>query len=186
MKREEIVKRVNQRLDGRMYSWDEMKYEFDDAIVEINGTMQTIFPFFTDIMLDGNSRYVYYVLNFEKELPIVFKNEIDMEDHIRRNTLSNRQYTKQTKEVFPGFYLRSIVIPYVVMRMLQREDEYGNLQSTMMQEYQRGIQTMFTEYYSHVPDYFIREDGDMETYMNHGHDNPFQIRNNDLKGPLDQ
>lgn len=186
MKRKELVKRVNERLDGRLYRWSEMEYEFDDAIIEINAKMQTKFPMIRDVLLYDDSEYKYFIIVIKDTKDIVlFYAEEDKNDYITNN-LNNIQYTSVTEEIFPRRYINSIVIPYVVMRMLQREDEYGNLQSTMTQEYMNGINTMFMEYYDHVPPYFIREESDFKTYMNHGINNPFILKEEDKEsGPLD-
>lgn len=185
MTRKELVKRVNERLDGRLYRWSEMEYEFDDAIIEINAKMQTKFPMIRDVLTTDDSKYKYFIIVIKDTKDIVlFYSEIDRDDYIVNN-LNNIQYTSATEEIFPRRYINSIVIPYVVMRMLQREDEYGNLQSTMTQEYLNGINIMFMEHYDHVPPYFIREESDFETYMNHGVNNPFILKENKRSGPLD-
>lgn len=186
MTRKELVKRVNERLDGRLYRWSDIEYEFDDAIIEINAKMQTKFPMIRDVLLTDDSKYKYFIIVIKDTKNIVlFYTREDRDDYISANNLNNIQYVSVTEEVFPRRYLNSIVIPYVVMRMLQREDEYGNLQSTMTQEYMNGLNAMFMEYYDHVPSYFVREDSDFETYMNHGVDNPFLLKENKSKGPLD-
>ena len=59
MTRKELVKRVNERLDGRLYRWSEMEYEFDDAIIEINAKMQTKFPMIRDVLLTDDSEFYY-------------------------------------------------------------------------------------------------------------------------------
>ena len=186
MTRKELVKRVNERLDGRLYRWSEMEYEFDDAIIEINAKMQTKFPMIRDILLTDDSEYKYFIIVIKDTKDIVlFYTTQDKDDYISANNLNNTQYASVTEEIFPRRYINSIVIPYVVMRMLQREDEYGNLQSTMTQEYLNGINIMFMEHYDHVPPYFIREESDFETYMNHGTNNPFILKENKRSGPLD-
>ena len=69
------------------------------------------------------------------------------------------------------------------MRMLQEKMSMVT-SKTMTQEY-NGINTMFMEHYDHVPPYFIREESDF-TYMNHGVNNPFILKEEDEEsGPLD-
>lgn len=187
MKRKDLVLRVNQRLDGRFYNWDSMKFEFDDAISEVNAKMQTIFPKPSDIMLQEDSTYSHYILTLESKgnIKVTFKTREDMQDYIRENTLESDRYNTRKLDIIPEQYVRTVLVPFVVMRLLQREDEYGNLQSTMNQEFMTGISNLFADYYEKVPEYYIAEDGDMYTYSKHGHDNPYQLKEDYKKGPLD-
>lgn len=178
MKRKDLVKRVNQRLDGAFSTWEEMKYEFDDAINEINIKLHTNFPDMSEILIGEEDEYKYFIITVEDvNHQVFFHNVIDKKDYVR-STLNNRQYSEVTLPVIPREYIQSIVVPYVVMRMLQREDEYGNLQSTMQQDYMRGLETMFANYYTLVPEYFIKQDSDMEITSRHNHDNPFMLNEN--------
>lgn len=178
MKRNDIVKRVNQRLDGGFNSWEDMKYEFDDAIIEINNRLHSTFPMMSEILLGDDSRYCRFTLESNEpgkdKITLSFVDPIDARDY--KNTHINIQYKEITRDIIPSEYIRSVVIPYVVMRMLQREDEYGNLQTTMMQEYSRGLDLMFANYYELVPKEYIKEDSDMQMTSKHNHNNPYSLQ----------
>lgn len=187
MKREEIVKRVDQRLDGDFHTWEDMKYEFDDAIIEINRRLHSKFPMMTDVMISNNSEYKNFIINIHGEdKPVVFIKEAEF-NSFKSNLPQTVVYDEYVTDIFPVNYIRSTVVPFVVARMLQREDEYGNLQNTMLQDFETGMNDMFTNFYSQIPYYYVNEEGDIMSYSKHDHDNPFQLKgSNTGKGPLDQ
>lgn len=43
-----IVKRINEKMFEGLYSYEDMKYELDDAIILINNTMHSKFPFMSE------------------------------------------------------------------------------------------------------------------------------------------
>ena len=186
MNRKEILDRVNQRLDGRLYRWMDIKYDFDDAILEINEHLQANFPLFTEVMVNENSVYEYYTLTRIEDGKIItfITKELWEEEKLQPHYVKG---SAATKPVFPEKYLRTVLIPIVVVKLLQREDEFGNLQGTIAQEYQRGLNTMYNEYYDKIPEYFIVDSGVLEYSSNHNHEIPFSfIINQNGEGPLDQ
>jgi len=186
MNRDQIMRRVNQRLDGRLYRWEDIKYDFDDAILLINEKLQANFPMFTDVMIDHTSKYLYYTIT-DKEKGVVYFETEELWDQAKLSPHYTNITGTSTMPVFPDKYIRTVVIPSVVARLLEREDEFGNLQSSIRQEASNGLNTMFLEYYDLVPGYFINDGGTMDYTNNHSRGNPFEInRAKEYKGPLDE
>lgn len=184
MNRKELLHRVNQRLDGRLYRWDEVKYEFDDAISEINNKLQANFPMISDVLQTDNSEYVYYLAGEGSNIVTFGTDEIW---EFNKPSPHGTNNSPATLPVFPEKYIRGIVIPFVVAKLLQREDEFGNLHSSINQEGINNLDNMFFEYYNDIPEYFIRGGGVFEWSSNHSRLNPFEINKpSDTKGPLDQ
>lgn len=131
MKQSDMVTRVNQLVYEGLYTFDEIKFDFDDAIGYINENMHTSFPNMSDLMADTDSEYTY-------DVPTVV-------DGVEVNVATS---------IFPEVYEREIVINFVVASLFRREGEFGNEYYMAIELYTKGMARMFRDYFEKVPTQF--------------------------------
>ena len=66
--RQQLVTRVNSLMYEGLYSWEDMKWEFDKAIAELNTTLVSLYPDFTSVMGFETSKYSRTIIPVD-ELP---------------------------------------------------------------------------------------------------------------------
>lgn len=66
--RQQLVTRVNSLIYEGLYSWEDMKWEFDKAIAELNTTLVSTYPDFTSVLEFDTSKYSRTVIPVD-ELP---------------------------------------------------------------------------------------------------------------------
>lgn len=125
MTRDEIVQRINKKVYEGLYSFDDIKYDLDDAIITINNQMHTKYPMMSEVLTSLESEYEY-----------------ENED-------------EEIVPIFPYKYINNVVIEFVVAALFRREGEFGNEYNTAIGAYERGINAMFRELYNKVPEEFI-------------------------------
>ena len=135
MKQSEMVTRVNQLMYEGLYTFTEIKFDFDDAITFINDSMNTLFPNMSD-MGNEDSEYTY-------DVPTVI-------DGIEVNVPT---------PVFPERYMREVVINFVVASLFRREGEFGNEFYMAQENYLSGIDKMFRDFFEKVPTQFQDTEG---------------------------
>lgn len=127
MTREDMVLRINQLVYEGLYTFEEIKFDGDDAIGFINENMNTTFPNISTNMLADGSGYLYNVI----------VDELDV-----------------ATDVFPEVYMREIVINHIVASLFRREGEFGNEYFMAKEAYEKGMDRMFRDYFESVPDVF--------------------------------
>lgn len=60
-------------------------------------------------------------------------------------------------EIIKSMYFHSVVIPYVAMEILARDEEFTTIYSKYQQEYTEGKFIMFSNEFNNVPDRFKRK-----------------------------
>lgn len=60
-------------------------------------------------------------------------------------------------EIIKSMYFHSVVIPYVAMEILARDEEFTTIYSKYQQEYMEGKFIMFSNEFNNVPDRFKRK-----------------------------
>ena len=129
MTRDQIVGRINQKMYEGLYTFEDIKYDLDDAIIVINNTLNTKFPMISDKLTEPSSEYVYYDEEEEKDKPI-----------------------------FPDKYMNTVVVEFVVAALFRREGEFGNEFNTATGAHERAISAMFRDYFDQVPEEFIDDE----------------------------
>lgn len=135
MKQSEMVTRVNQLMYEGLYTFTEIKFDFDDAISFINEHMNSSFPNMSG-MGDENSEYTYDVTTIVDEVEVV-----------------------TPTPVFPENYMREVVINFVVASLFRREGEFGNEFYMAQESYLKGIDRMFRDFFEKVPTQFQDTEG---------------------------
>lgn len=130
MNRQEIVNRINQKLYEEMYSFEDIKYDMDDAIIAINNKMNSNFPMISEVLVGENSNYEYIPEGSETPVPI-----------------------------FPEKYIRSIVVEFTVATLLRRQGDFTDEYSAAVLAYEDGLNVMFRDFYEKVPDVFADNEG---------------------------
>lgn len=125
MTRNEIVARINEKMDGEMYTFDQIKDDLDDAIITINNMMHTRYPYMSDVLTTPQSRYVYI-------------GEDNLYHHI-----------------FPDQYIRSVVVEFVISQLYRRQGEFANEFNTAQGAFTRNLEVMFRDLYNKVPEQYI-------------------------------
>lgn len=183
MERQEIVARVNQLMYNELFTYDDIKFELDDAINEINNILQSTYPSMSSRFLYQDSKYLREVIDNqelpEKHIPQALylyegdlwykppKEELkkwfkNLNREERENIVKNKYWIKvpeSFKEIFPLRYIQTVVIPYVVQAMFKRLDEFGHSYSQFRERYEDGLITMFRDFHEEVPFEFQNQSG---------------------------
>jgi len=165
-----------------LYSWEDMKWEFDKAIAELNTTLVSTYPDFTSVMEFETSKYNRTVIPVD-ELPetadpkLVYKlnnNQKLYSYRFVKNLVGGSDpynpfgETKTVKEVMmwvevnedflnllPSKVYHQFIIPYVVAQLLAREDEFGTLYQKNVTQYNDGLMNAFRDLLSLVPKEYV-------------------------------
>jgi len=132
MTREYIVELINKNMYEELYGFDDVKDKLDDAIIAINNTMHTTFPMITEILTTESSEYTYEVTDPDTGVTSIYP-------------------------IFPEKYMRSVVIEFAVSELFRRQGEFGPEYQSAVQAYERGLSSMFQNYYERVPEQYIDE-----------------------------
>lgn len=71
------------------------------------------------------------------------------------------------REIFPDEYIHSVVIPYVAMEVLARDEEFTTIYNKYTAELEDGLFTMFQKEFNRVPLVF-RQDNDQGVFFEEG------------------
>lgn len=148
MTKDDIVTRVNQLMHEELYVYDDMKYDLDDAIIEINNALNAKFPSMTSVFTEDRETYTY-------DIPDDPETEEDE--------------TETNVPIFPEQYIKSVVIPFTIRALFARQLEYGPEYQQAHNNFNNGLTMMFRDYFHKVPDTFKDLDGgyfefDVSTY----------------------
>lgn len=180
--RQQLVTRVNSLMYEGLYSWEDMKWEFDKAIAELNTTLVSTYPDFTTTLEFETSKYSRTVIPVD-ELPetadpkLVYKlnsNQKLYNYRFVKNLVGGADpynpfgEIKTVKEVMkwvevnedflnllPPKVYHQFIIPYVVAQLLAREDEFGTLYQNNVTQYNDGLMNAFRDLLSLVPKEYI-------------------------------
>lgn len=135
MTREEIKNRINKLMFNELYTFDDIKDDLDDAIIQINSKLHSKFPMMSTILTDKDSEYKY-TPEASDEVP-----------------------NPQPTEIFPEIYIRSVVINYAVASLFAQQDEFSNAYINAQNKFENGLDNMFRDYYENIPEVFVDDDG---------------------------
>lgn len=125
MKRKDMLTRLNQLTLKYNLRWEDIKYDADKAIDEINTLLGANYPLLSDIFLTDDSTYTIRV--GDEDVKII-------EDK----------------------YFHSVILPYIAMEILAREEEFTTIYSKYQAELAIGKAVMFAKEFNYVPDRFKR------------------------------
>lgn len=125
MKRKDMLTRLNQLTLKYNLRWEDIKYDADKAIDEINTLLGAKYPLLSDILLTDDSSYTIRVENEDVKI---------IEDK----------------------YFHSVILPYIALEILAREEEFTTIYSKYQAELAVGKAVMFSKEFNYVPDRFKR------------------------------
>lgn len=124
---QDIVDRLNQLTLRYNLTWYDIKYDADKAIAKINSFLGTKYPKMSTIMTHPEATYTL-----------------------------GRSYDDQfgsgtVYEIFPDEYIHSVVIPFIAMEVLARDEEFTTIYNKYHAELEEGLFTMFQNEFNRVP-----------------------------------
>ena len=72
MNRLDIVNRINQKMYEELYSYEDIKYDLDDAIIAINNTLNAKFPMMSDVLNSDSDEYPHFPDKYVRSVVIEF------------------------------------------------------------------------------------------------------------------
>jgi hypothetical protein len=129
---QEIVDRLNQLTMKYNLTWNDIKYDADKAIMKINSYLGAKYPKMSQVLLTPTS---VYALGYTDDMDGDGDNDGD--------------YTLY--EIFPDDYIHSIVIPFIAMEVLARDEEFTTIYNKYGVELEDGLFTMFQNEFNNIP-----------------------------------
>jgi hypothetical protein len=126
---QELVDRLNQLTLRYNLTWFDIKYDADKAINKINGFMGTKYPKLSLHMIGPLSTYSF---------PFTYTKE--------DGTTATNDY-----EIIKEEYFHSVIIPYIAMEVLSRDEEFTTIYNKYLTEMNDGLFDMFQKEFNSVP-----------------------------------
>lgn len=159
---QEIVDRLNQLTLRYNITWQDIKYDADKAITKINNFMGTKYPKMSEILLSADSTYT---LGYSEQ-------QDNDGDVVYGDYRPGRVY-----EIFPEEYIHSIVIPFIAMEILARDEEFTTIFNKYAAEVEEGLFNMFQNEFNRVP-FIFRQNPDQGVFFPSGSSVGKRIRHN--------
>jgi len=129
---QELIDRLNQLTLRYNLTWFDIKYDADKAIAKINNFLGTKYPKLSDPNYMGSGPTGTYTFSFSQ---------------INENgTTTSNEY-----EIIKEEYFHSVIIPYIAMEVLSRDEEFTTIYNKYSTEMQEGLYDMFQKEFNKVP-----------------------------------
>jgi hypothetical protein len=129
---QELIDRLNQLTLRYNLTWFDIKYDADKAINKINNFLGTKYPKISEYMVSPNSTY-----------SITTSKEVMVGDELVEQ---NTEY-----EIIKEEYFHSVIIPYIAMEVLARDEEFTTIYTKYNSELEDGLYNMFQKEFNKVP-----------------------------------
>ena len=126
---QELVDRLNYLTLRYNLSWFDIKYDADKAINKINNFLGTKYPKLSDYLKSPTD--TYSITTTVKDA-----NNVDV----------TTEY-----EIIKEEYFHSVIIPYIAMEVLSRDEEFTTIYNKYTVEMQEGLYDMFQKEFNRVP-----------------------------------
>jgi hypothetical protein len=157
---QELVDRLNQLTLRYNLTWFDIKYDADKAITKINNFLGAKYPKLTQYMIAPTSTYsiptffkvgyiydsVTYQADSVSELQTVVT-EAGGPTLVEENII---KYSSDY-EIIPEEYFHSVIIPYIAMEVLSRDEEFTTIYNKYTVEVQDGLYDMFQKEFNRIP-----------------------------------
>jgi hypothetical protein len=130
---QELVDRLNQLTLRYNLTWFDIKYDADKAIHKINNFMGTKYPKLSEILINPSATYT---INTSETYT-------DVEENVLERPVSY--------EIIKEEYFHSVIIPYIAMEVLSRDEEFTTIYNKYLTEMQEGLYDMFQKEFNKVP-----------------------------------
>lgn len=132
MTREQLIERLNQLTLRYNLTWDDIKYDADRAIDQINNRLGTVFPYLSSVMINENSTYTYNIYENIEDAP------------------------KVPMPILKDEYFHSVIIPFIAMEILARDEEFTTVYSKYQEDFEKGMFNLFNKEFNYIEDRFKR------------------------------
>lgn len=158
---QELINRLNQLTLRYNLTWFDIKYDADKAITKINNFLGTKYPKLSEYLKSPTDTYsinqafgfgytynnVTYQANTIEQLQVLVTEAGDPNLMVSDNIFDlNNQY-----EIIAEEYFHSIIIPYIAMEVLSRDEEFTTIYNKYATEVQEGLYDMFQKEFNRVP-----------------------------------
>lgn len=138
---QEIIDRLNQLTLRYNLTWYDIKYDADKAIAKINAYLGTKYPKMSSILISPTSTYT--VGNTDADA-----GEVEVTVY----------------EIFPEEHIHNVVIPFIAMEVLARDEEFTTIYNKYAHEVEDGLFTMFQKEFNRVP-FVFRQNPDKGVFF---------------------
>lgn len=129
---QKLINRLNQLTLRYNLTWFDIEYDADKAINKINSFMGTKYPKLSDPNYMGKGPEGTYTF------PTTIKNDDGTE-------------TTNEYEIIKEEYFHSVIIPYIAMEILSRDEEFTTIYNKYATEMNDGLFDMFQKEFNKVP-----------------------------------
>jgi hypothetical protein len=158
---QDILNRLNQLTLKYNLTWFDVKYDADKAITKINNFLGTKYPKLSEKLISPESTYsittsylyAYVVNNVQYQAPSV----VELQEKVTAAGGPNPMVTaniinlNDEYEIIAEEYFHSVIIPYIAMEVLSRDEEFTTIYNKYMTEMQEGLYDMFQKEFNRVP-----------------------------------
>jgi len=161
---ERLLKRLNQLTLKYNLTWFDIEYDADKAITKINNFMGTMYPRLSDPLYMGKGPegtysittsylYAYVVNGVQYQAPSLVKLQEKVTEAGGPNPMveDNIINLNDEYEIIAEEYFHSIIIPYIAMEVLSRDEEFTTIYTKYANEVQEGLYDMFQKEFNRVP-----------------------------------
>jgi hypothetical protein len=126
---QELIDRLNQLTLRYNLTWFDIKFDADKAINKINSFLGAKYPKLSSYMISPTDTYSF------------------------TTTVTNADATTTTTEyeIIKEEYFHSVIIPYIAMEVLSRDEEFTTIYNKYMTEMNDGLFDMFQKEFNSVP-----------------------------------
>jgi hypothetical protein len=126
---QELIDRLNQLTLRYNLTWFDIKYDADKAINKINSFLGAKYPKLSSEMISPTDTYSF------------------------TTTITNVDGTTKTTEyeIIKEEYFHSVIIPYIAMEVLSRDEEFTTIYNKYLTEMNDGLFDMFQKEFNSVP-----------------------------------
>lgn len=138
---EQLVRRLNQLTLRYNLTWFDIEYDADKAITKINSFLGTKYPKITTHMTGPNATYSMTVTT-----PL-----LSLTGALQYDAQNNLITKVDEYEIIKEEYFHSVIIPYIAMEVLSRDEEFTTIYTKYMTEVNDGLYDMFQKEFNSVP-----------------------------------
>ena len=126
---QELIDRLNQLTLRYNLTWFDIKFDADKAINKINSFLGAKYPKLSSYMISPTDTYSF------------------------TTTITNADTTTTTTEyeIIKEEYFHSVIIPYIAMEVLSRDEEFTTIYNKYLTEMNDGLFDMFQKEFNSVP-----------------------------------
>lgn len=142
MTQQELIDRLNQLTLHYNLTWFDIKYDADKAIAKINSFMGAQYPKMSVVLTHPEASYTVRVSQYRNLITDAVC--LDSQDGACALVAVDHP-------IFPEEYMHSVVIPFIAMEILARDEEFTTIYNKYAAELEDGLFNMFQREFNKVP-----------------------------------